>query len=125
MRGVVVSVLLTMSLPAQAMELCGSAKRVTCVVDGDTFWLHGEKIRIADIDAPEVHGRCRKERHLAAQATQRLALLLDESDIQLRRDGKDRFGRSLAKVTSSDREIGEELIAEGLAQPWPRLKPWC
>src|SRR3546814_3267065 len=34
-------------------ELCGMTRR-TCVVDGDTFWLEGEKIRIADIDTPEI-----------------------------------------------------------------------
>ena len=29
---------------------------MTVVVDGDTFWLHGEKVRIADINAPETLG---------------------------------------------------------------------
>lgn len=24
---------------------------VKCVIDGDTFWMHGEKIRIGDIEA--------------------------------------------------------------------------
>ncbi len=28
--------------------------RRTCVVDGDTIWLEGVKIRIADIDTPEI-----------------------------------------------------------------------
>jgi len=33
--------------------ICGTVRR-TCVVDGDTFWLDGNKIRIADIDTPEI-----------------------------------------------------------------------
>ena len=39
--------------PAFAIGKCGSGKRVTCVVDGDTFWLKGEKIRVQGYDAPE------------------------------------------------------------------------
>ena len=34
------------SMPAFAIEQCGSGKRVTCVVDGDTLWLRGEKIAV-------------------------------------------------------------------------------
>ena len=33
---------------------CAGPARVTCVVDGDTFWYRGLKIRIADINAPEL-----------------------------------------------------------------------
>lgn len=33
--------------------ICGGGLRVTCVVDGDTFWLNRQKIRIADIDTPD------------------------------------------------------------------------
>lgn len=31
---------------------CGMIRR-NCVVDGDTFWLEEEKVRISNIDAPE------------------------------------------------------------------------
>src|SRR5207237_6187840 len=50
---------LAASPPAAApssFDLCGSAERVNCIVDGDTLWIAGIKIRIADIDAPELHG---------------------------------------------------------------------
>lgn len=47
------------------LALCGERQRVSCVVDGDTLWLHGEKIRIADIDTPEVsEARCDSEYQL-------------------------------------------------------------
>lgn len=43
--------------------ICGDGPRVTCVVDGDTFWHQGVKIRIADIDTPELSPpRCEAER---------------------------------------------------------------
>jgi endonuclease YncB( thermonuclease family) len=34
-------------------SLCGPSGGDNCVIDGDTFHFRGEKIRIADIDAPE------------------------------------------------------------------------
>lgn len=40
------------SPPAHAIDRCGSGKRITDVVDGDTLWLRGEKIRLQDFDAP-------------------------------------------------------------------------
>lgn len=33
---------------------CMNGSRKACVVDGDTIWLDGKKIRVADIDTPEV-----------------------------------------------------------------------
>ena len=44
-------------------------RRHTCVVDGDTLWYEGTKIRLIGIDAPEVQGRCANEHELARQAT--------------------------------------------------------
>ncbi|MDP2118293.1 MAG: hypothetical protein Q8K28_00160, partial [Hoeflea sp.] len=41
------------SLTAE-FTICGERRRVSCVVDGDTFWFERQKIRIADIDAPEL-----------------------------------------------------------------------
>ena len=58
-------------LAALLFALCpDEGKRITCVVDGDTFWHAGEKIRIEDIDAPETHPpRCTAEAALGNRAT--------------------------------------------------------
>jgi endonuclease YncB( thermonuclease family) len=67
--------LVLMAAPAYAIEKCGSGKRVTCVVDGDTFWQDGVKIRMEGYDTPEPQtGICGgvRERQLAARATSRL-----------------------------------------------------
>lgn len=66
------SVLLAISL-----ALCSTGPRHHCVHDGDTFWHEGEKIRIADIDTPELNGQCPSESRLAIAARNRLADLLD------------------------------------------------
>jgi len=42
--------------------VCGDRRRVDCVVDGDTFWFRRQKIRMADIYAPELSPpRCANE----------------------------------------------------------------
>nr|MDX8317344.1 thermonuclease family protein [Agrobacterium rosae] len=40
------------SSASETFSMCNGGHRITCVVDGDTFWFRGEKIRIADIDTP-------------------------------------------------------------------------
>lgn len=108
---------------------CG-ARRWSCVVDGDTFWLNGEKIRIADIDTPEVgQPRCREEYVLGVRATLRLIELLNEGEFILvvpQGNSRDRYGRELRIVKRGDVSIGEQLLREGLAHPWDgRRRPWC
>ena len=45
-----------------AFSFCGESVRTNCVVDGDTFWFNGEKIRVADIDTPALSPpRCEAE----------------------------------------------------------------
>jgi micrococcal nuclease len=98
------------------------------ITDGDTFRYRGEKIRIADIDAPEVRGRCAYETQLAARATDRMEELLQAGPFELRtmdRD-EDRYGRKLRVVVRAGRSLGDQLVAEGLARTWTgRREPWC
>ena len=61
-----------MLLIAAALAVCARGPRDHCVHDGDTVWLDGEKIRIADIDTPELNGECASERKLALRARNRL-----------------------------------------------------
>ena len=114
-----------MILAALAMAICLPGPRDNCVVDGDTFWTDGEKVRIADIDAPEIEGKCAFERDLALEARNRLAELLGEA-FSLRRQGKDRYGRTLVIVTVNGASAGQVLVAEGLARRWTgRREAWC
>lgn len=110
-------------------SLCQGAIRVTCVVDGDTFWLNGSKVRIADINTPEVSNpSCSAEARLGEEATQRLAELLNEAPFSLVSVERDRdiYGRTLRKVMREGRSLGSQLVAEGLAEPWQgRRGNWC
>ena len=99
------------------------------VIDGDTFRYRGEKIRLADIDAPETHrARCAYEAELGARATRRLEQLLRQGSFTLDpadRD-EDRYGRKLRIAMREGNSIGDQLVREGLARPWTgRRQPWC
>jgi micrococcal nuclease len=118
--------LIYVSAPAAAMDFCAGKVRVTCVVDGDTFWLKGEKIRLADVDAPESGGGCLEERRTAAEAAGRLAELLDEGAFEVVRTGRDIYGRTLAVVTIDGDSVGSILVQEHMARPWQGHKEnWC
>lgn len=107
-------------------HIAGAAR----VIDGDTFVSGGVTIRIADIDTPEIDGRCPHETRLAARATERLRELLGAGPFELRPspDGRDEdpYGRKLRIVTRGGGSLGNVLVAEGLARRWTgRRQPWC
>lgn len=114
---------------AVTFSICGAGHRADCVVDGDTFWFRREKIRIADIDAPELSPpRCQREAELGEAAQRRLQALLNAGPFTLvagARD-QDQYGRKLRTVSRDGRSIGEVLVTEGLARRWngPR-RSWC
>lgn len=109
--------------------LCGMV-RTNCVVDGDTVWLDGVKIRIADIDTPEIgQPRCDEELALGLRARDRLVELMNAAPFELRAFGdrdEDRYGRKLRVLVSGGRSLGNVLVGEGLARTWTgRREPWC
>jgi micrococcal nuclease len=119
-----------LDLRSERFGTCGYVSRDNCVIDGDTFVLGGEKIRIADIDAPETGGaKCASEAELGGRATRRLRELLNAGPFELQgyqsRD-RDRYGRRLRVVMRDGRSVGDTLIAEGLARRWNgKRRPWC
>lgn len=101
------------------------------IVDGDTVVIGRETIRILNIDAPEKRrAGCDAERRLARVAARRLAELLGSGTVDIKRgDGKrmkGRYGRTLARLEVGGEDVGETLVAEGLARPWNgKRQPWC
>ena len=85
-------------------------------------------IRIANIDTPEMPGRaqCAFEADKALAAKARLSQILAGGDIRIARDGVDRYGRTLATLKVNGRDVGEQLVGEGMAQRWQGHKAqWC
>ncbi|MEE4208857.1 MAG: thermonuclease family protein [Parvularcula sp.] len=112
-----------------SFAVCGMVRR-TCVVDGDTIWLEGLKIRIADIDTPEIsQPRCDYEYDLGIKARDRLVVLLNQGEfsaVPIGNRDEDQYGRKLRVLIRDGRSIGDQLVAEGLARTWSgRRDPWC
>lgn len=112
------------------LQLCEDGRRFNCVVDGDTLWLNGFKIRVADIDTPEVGSpKCDYEYDLGMRATDRFRDLLNQGPFSVEGIGDrdtDRFGRQLRVITRNGQSIGDMLVSEGLARTWTgRREPWC
>lgn len=111
--------------------ICSGARRITCVVDGDTIWYQGEKIRLADVSTPEItNPGCAREARLGGKATRRLQHLLNDGAFTLEPntggDDVDRYGRSLLIVTRGGESLGDVLVAEGLAERWGGHRiDWC
>jgi endonuclease YncB( thermonuclease family) len=126
--------------PAQAEIIDG--KRII-VIDGDTVALPcavpfpgcAEKIRLTAIDAPETfHPTCEAELQTGLRAKERLAELLRGGSVQVIRTGQtDRYGRTLADLTSTAGDVGSILITESRALPYragsqakqSRIDHWC
>ena len=112
-----------------AFTLCVRASQENCVIDGDTIRYGGIKIRLEDIDAPEVFSpRCASEARLGQRAAERLLHLMNSGPFQLvsgARD-EDRYGRKLRTIERGGRSLGEVLVAEGLARRWEGgRRSWC
>jgi micrococcal nuclease len=98
------------------------------VHDGDTVRsCTGERIRIANIDAPEMRGspKCRRRRGhgwcdyaLAIRSRDALAAYLASGPVTIHRTGTDRYRRTLATLSVGGRDAGDYLIARRLARRW-------
>ncbi|WP_025662263.1 thermonuclease family protein [Rhizobium sp. IBUN] len=105
------------------------------IIDGDTFELqNGETIRITGLDTPETwKPHCDNELDVGMQAADRLRDLLDSGPVIIRRNGTDRFGRTLARVYVGKTNVATQLVSEGLglkyqkggAAKLARLQHWC
>ena len=81
------------------------------VVDGDTFRLHGERVRIVGIDTPE------RGEPGSARATYRLLTLLRSGPLTIVRHGHDVYCRTLAEVYVNGTNVATVMNAEGYAKP--------
>ena len=98
-------------------------------MDGDTFWIEGQKVRIAGIDAPETHEyRCPAELALGNEATEMLRRLLNSGAVTMTSIDRDhdRYGRLLRNVSVNGQDVGEAMIGAGVAREYGGgRKPWC
>jgi hypothetical protein len=98
------------------------------VIDGDTFDINGQRVRVAGIDAPETHpARCAQEAALGAAATKKLAELLRGRPLWISGNIVDRWGRNVRTVRVGGEDVADAMIGSGLARNYDgkQRQPWC
>lgn len=105
---------------ARETDLAGEKATVAEVIDGDTLRLEdGRRLRLVQIDAPEVPDR---ECYGADAAAALLRLAPAGTEVTLLRDpvldGVDRFDRLLRYVLVGAKNLNVELVREGAAAPY-------
>jgi endonuclease YncB( thermonuclease family) len=115
------------SAPSTPEPPRGEAVAAVRVIDGDTIDVAGERVRLVNIDAPEMppKSQCAYEADKALRATAELKALVADG-VVLQRTGTDRYGRTLAYVRVDGADAGQALIAADLVRPWEgRRRSWC
>lgn len=113
---------------------------VVKVHDGDTFLINitgcpdvlclHVPVRMSGIDAPEMRGKCQKEKAGALVAKDFLVRKLSSASpgtIELRNVSRDKYFRINADVWVGGVNIGQEMISKGIARPYNGGKRggWC
>jgi endonuclease YncB( thermonuclease family) len=94
------------------------------VIDGDTLEIHGQRIRLSGIDAPESSQLCRGDDSLQYRCGAKAANELDEHiagrPVNCEGVGRDQYGRTVAVCSIDGEDIAAWLVRAGLAFDWPR-----
>jgi endonuclease YncB( thermonuclease family) len=112
--------MLVFLLPCSAADLAGQAS----VIDGDTIEIHGQRIKILGIDAPESGQSCKDRKGKVWRCGQvaafQLAYYIGRSVVTCYDRGTDRYGRLIARCHSGDRDLSSMLVSSGLAVAYRR-----
>lgn len=104
--------LLPRILAALLLVAATAAAETGCrVIDGDTLQCGRERIRVQGVDTPE------KGQPGYEAATRRLRELTEGKSIHIERKAKDRWGRTVGKVTVDGEDVGKRLKREGHVKP--------
>jgi endonuclease YncB( thermonuclease family) len=96
------------------------------VVDGDTIEIHGQRIRIHGVDAPESNQLCLNAHGGRYRCGQQAAIALDKFLSESRPTycsgaGKPSYGRVVARCERADGQgVAEYLVENGHAIDWPK-----
>ena len=103
---------------AGAAELTG---RVVSIADGDTLTVLVERkqvrVRLVDIDAPE------KKQPFGTRSRQSLSEICGGKTAQVDVRGKDRYGRTLGRVSCAGVDANVEQVRRGMAWVYVRYAP--
>ncbi len=102
-------------------EIIGAAS----VIDGDTIEIHGQRIRLHGIDAPESSQECLSPNKTPWRCGQHAALVLAErlanGSIRCHPLDRDRYGRIIATCLKGSEDISKWMVANGWAVAFRRF----
>lgn len=110
---------LAMTSLAYAEDLVGRAS----VIDGDTIEIHGQRIRLHGIDAPESRQLCEKNGHeyrCGQQASLALADMVGQAVIRCLPNGVDRYKRIIGVCFKADQDLNRWMVRNGWAVAYRR-----
>lgn len=97
-----------------SVELAGEA----VVNDGDSLTIGGDRVRLKDIDAPELAQSCRRaggDYACGRQSREALRRLVNAGKVVCSGGERDRFGRLLAYCMAGETDINRSQVADGWA----------
>ena len=119
-RWVICLMLLVASGSANSADMVGQAS----IIDGDTLEIHGSRIRLWGIDAPESSQLCRGDDSLqyrcGAKAANHLDAFIAGRPVNCLPISLDRYGRTVATCSVGGADLGDWLVRNGLALDWPQ-----
>jgi endonuclease YncB( thermonuclease family) len=93
------------------------------IIDGDTLEIHGTRIRLWGVDAPESTQLCRGEDsnqyRCGAQAANDLDAFIARRPVSCLPISLDQYGRTVARCLVGSVDLGDWLVRNGLALDWP------
>lgn len=115
-RALLLFLIALLGLPALAAEpLMGTAS----VIDGDTIEIHGQRIRLHGIDAPESRQECSRPDGTSWRCGQQAALALSDrigrSTVRCDPRDHDRYGRIIAICFKDNKDLNRWMVAHGWA----------
>ncbi|MFD2140248.1 thermonuclease family protein [Ancylobacter oerskovii] len=114
------SILLSASTLAAAAPITGQAS----VIDGDTLEIHGQRIRLNGIDAPESRQLCRRAAGEPYRCGQLAALALADfvglATVACEPTGRDRYKRVIATCEARGVDVGQWMVEQGRAMAFRR-----
>ncbi len=114
---------LTIALCLLATPALADVAGTASVIDGDTIEVHGQRIRLHGIDAPESRQLCRldgKPWQCGKDAANALADKIARRPVTCEDLGRDRYKRIIGRCTVAGEDLGEWLVREGLSLAYRR-----
>ena len=114
---------LTIALCLLATPALADVAGIASVIDGDTSEVHGQRIRLHGIDAPESRQLCRldsKPWQCGKDATNALAEKIARRPVTCEDLGRDRYKRIVARCSVAGEDLEKWMVANGWALAYRR-----